>query len=249
MEDFEFKPTQIDDHIEKIGITVKPPIQHNIEQQKLHDFGIKLTQQWPQLFENLVQSATNFRITKKFIFPAKGNAELATLDVTQNSLVLVLPKRIAALDEDLYLGISDSDNIVIPVIHGFRSCLSEKTIIRVGQINEYIFNIGQIESVPFLTERFTRLSVPPDGELQLRVNLRTEHFNRTIIMAPVKKTHISNRQQITGYGVSIKVDFNNCILQKDMDDDSIRNVIHESTKFNEKELYNFLNSTIEGETE
>lgn len=249
MEDFEFKPIQIDDHIEKIGITVKPPIQHNLEQQKLHDFGIKLTQRWPQLFESLVQSTTGFRITKKFIFPAKGTAELTTLDVTQKGFVFVLPKRIAALDEDLYMGIGDSDSMVIPAIHIFRSFLSDKSIIRVGQINEYVFDIGQIESVPFLSERFTRLSVPSDGELQLRINLRTEHFNRIIIMAPVQKTLISNQQQIAGYGISIKVDFNNRILQKDMDDDSIRNVIHESTKFNEKEFYDFLNSTIVGETE
>lgn len=249
MEDFKFKPLQIDDHIEKIGITVKPPIQHNVEQQGLHDFGIKLTQRWPSLFESLVQSTTDFRIIKKFIFPAKGQAELATLNVTQKSLVFVLPKRIAVLDEDIYLGISDSDNMVIPAIHLFRSFFQNKSIIRVGQINEYVFDVGQIESLPFLAERFTHLSVPPDGELQLRINLRTEHFNRTIIMTPVTKTHISNRQKIAGYGINIKVDFNNRVLQQNMDDDSIRNVIYESTKFNGEELYDFLNSTIEGETE
>ena len=116
------------------------------------------------------------------------------------------------------------------------SFFSDKSIIRIGQINEYVFNIGQIESMPFLTEHFTRLSAPPDGELLLKVNLRTEHFNRTIIIAPVTKSRIQNRQEITGYGISVKVDFNNRILQQDMDDDSIRNVICESRKFNEKEF-------------
>ena len=65
---FSFGPNHIDDHMEKVGVDVRPVIECKMERTKLFEFGNRLVDQYPGLFESLVQSPNDFQIRKKFIF-------------------------------------------------------------------------------------------------------------------------------------------------------------------------------------
>jgi hypothetical protein len=247
-ESFEFSHTKIDDHIEKVGIDIRPAIEIKLDRDKLYRFGLELIDAYPQLFESLVQSPVDYRITKKFIFPGKGEAEMPTLAFTPRGLMFAFPRRLAALDEELELG--DVDDVLLDCLKKFRANFSEKVIIRVGLVNEYVFATGAISGAKIICDRFTKLTAPASDEIRLRINLANDDFNRTIEMEAVRKleqvAEIPGRTQPIGYGIKVTVDLNNRDMNKNLDRGSIMTILHEGRTFNKRDLYRFLNGT-EGE--
>ncbi len=245
MENYKISQTNMEDHIEKIGIDVRPVIELKMEKDHLYTFYNQLTEKYPNLFESLVQAPNDFQVKKKFIFPGKGELEISTLAVTQRGLVLIIPHKVAVFDEETV--VDHTEEMVIEVIKIFRRNFSHKKICRVGQVNEYIFTLGQLRSISFLAERFTKITnVPSDGELRIRVNRPVDDYNRSIEMWPVQKMQRKedlNLPHVNAYGLKVVVDFNNRNMGEDLDNDRIRGIIQSSSEFNKKELYEFLNMT------
>jgi len=242
-EQYKFSKSKIDEHTEKVGVDIRPVIELKLEQMKLFDFGRKLVDKHPNLFESLVQSPTEFHIRKKFIFPGKGEAELPTLGITQRGLVLIFPRKIGILEEETEL--NTVGDVVLDCIKIFRGVFPEKKIFRVGLVNEYVFNTGLLESTRLISDRFTKLSVPPDGEITIVINHPNDDYNKRIQLEAVRRIEaipeIPGRSQTKNFGVKVIVDLNNRDMSKDMNDGSILAVLHEAQQYNDKELYDFLN--------
>jgi len=243
MENYKISISNIEDHIEKIGIDVRPVIELKMEKDHLYNFYTRLIEVYPNLFESLVQSPNDFQIKKKFIFPGKGELETATLAITQRGLVLIIPRKVVIFDEQT--NIDETEKMVVEFLKIFRQSFPHKKICRVGQVNEYVFTLGQQRGVQFLAERFTKIKMPPDGELKIRVNRPVDDYNRIIEMQPVQKIEQSlktpGEQHLIAYGLKVIVDFNNRNMTEDLNIDSIRGIIQSSIEFNNKELYEFLN--------
>lgn len=79
---FKFSRAKIDEHTIKVGVDIRPVIECKLDRVKLFDVGQKLVDKYPNLFESLVQSPTEFLIRKKFVFPGKGEVDLPTLAIT-----------------------------------------------------------------------------------------------------------------------------------------------------------------------
>ncbi|MHC4258830.1 MAG: hypothetical protein ACYSTF_00230 [Planctomycetota bacterium] len=250
MQDFEFKPVHIEDHVEKIGLDVRPIIECKLEKTKLFDFANKLVEQRPDIFESLVQSPNEFNMRKRFIFPGKGELDLVTLAISGRGPVFIFPRRIAVFDEDTDLG--RTDEIVLTCIKLFRGYFPQKHIIRLGQINEYIFSVGSTHSMQLLSDRFTKINVPTNGELKLRINIPTDDYNRVIEMQPVQKVErapdVPGEAQVQAYGVKVCVDFNNRDMTGNLQNNTMQSIIYDSTEFNKKALYDFLNRTVRGDS-
>ncbi len=249
MTDFQFSSARIDDHVEKIGIDVRPTIECKLERTHLIEFANDLVENHPNLFESTVQSPTEFSIRKKFIFPGKGEIDIATLVLSPRGIVFILPRRITIFQEDTNLG--RTEDMVSNCLRHFRRRFGHKTIIRVGQVNEYIFNLDQIESIHFLASRFTKLTVPPNGELNIRLNRPNDDYNRIIQLEAVHKVEhkpeLPNVPQIAGHGLKVIVDFNNRDMSQDLKPEHITSIIFASQQFNENDLYKFLNCGTGGE--
>jgi hypothetical protein len=243
MTDFQFSRGCIDDHVEKIGVDVRPTIECKLERTHLIEFANDLVENYPNLFESTVQSPTEFSIRKKFIFPGKGEMDSATLALSPRGLVFILPRRITIFQEDTDLG--RTEDVVSNCLQHFRKHFGHKSIIRVGQINEYIFNLGQIESARFLANRFTKLTVPPNGELNIRINRPDDDYNRIIQLEAVqkmeRKTELQGISQVLAYGLKVTVDFNNRDMSQDLESERISSIIFASEQFNKNDLYTFLN--------
>jgi hypothetical protein len=243
MQDFCFSQGNIEDHVEKIGIDVRPIIECKLEKTKLFELTNALIEEYPNLFESSVQSPNEFSLRKKFIFPGKGEADLPTLVISGRGPVFIFPRKISLLQEETTLG--KSEDIIAKCLRHFQRYFGHKNIIRVGQVNEYIFDVGQRDSVKLLAERFTRINVPPNGELRIRVNRPDDDYNRIVQMEPVQKRERSPELggfgNIVAYGIKVIVDFNNRDVSTPLKEDKIKAIIYASEIFNNTDLYKFLN--------
>lgn len=248
-EPFKFSKSKIDEHTEKVGADIRPVIECKLDQEKLFHIGKELRDKYPNLFESLVQSPTEFNIRKKFIFPGKGEADLLTLAVTPRGVVFVFPRILSIFEEEIQL--NNIRDISLDGLKIFRETFPGKVICRVGLVNEYIFNTGPEQSIDLVCKRFTKVVIPPNGEIVLSINRPDDDYNRKIQLQPVLKVEkvpeIPDRQQIQSYGVKVVVDFNNRDMSKNLDDDKILSIIHRAQQYNEKELYDFLNGSFGGE--
>lgn len=245
-EPFKFSKNRIDDHTEKVGIDIRPVLEPKLDWEKLYGFGKQLIEKYPNLYESLVQSPTEFRITKRFIFPGKGEAELNTLTITQRGPVFTFPRTVGAFEEEISL--NNVEDVAVECLKVFRSVFPEKKMMRVGLVNEYIFDTGVVDSIRLIVERFTRLSVPPEGEIRMRINRPTDDYNRIIELQALRKlepiAEIPNKLQAKGYAVRARVDFNNREIRTDLENNRILGILHDGKLYNQKELYDFLNGSI-----
>ena len=246
---FNFSRAKIDEHTEKVGTDIRPVIECKLDRVKLFDLGQKLVDKYPNLFESLVQSPTEFRIQKKFIFPGKGEAELITLAITPRGVCFVFPRRSSVFEEEILQ--NDIQDVSLDGLRIFRETFPGRIICRVGLVNEYIFDTGPVESMKLVCSRFTKVSIPSNGEIILNINLPDDDYNRKILLQPVQKLEkvpeIPEKAQVQSYGVKVVVDFNNRDMSQDLDDTRILGILHKARRYNETELYNFLNCSFGGE--
>jgi hypothetical protein len=246
---FKFSKTKIDEHTQKVGIDIRPVIECKLDRVKLFDIGQKLVDKYPNLFESLVQSPTEFHIRKKFIFPGKGEVDLLTLAITPRGVVFVFPRRSSVFEEEILQ--NNIQEISLDGLKIFRETFPGRIICRVGLVNEYIFNTGPIESSELVCSRFTKISVPPNGEIILIINRPDDDHNRKIQLQPVQKLEkipeIPRKEQVQSYGVKVIVDFNNRDMSYNLDDTTILGILHKAKQYNETELYDFLNGSFGGE--
>ena len=246
---FSFGPNHIDDHMEKVGVDVRPVIECKMERTKLFEFGNRLVDQYPGLFESLVQSPNDFQIRKKFIFPGKGETDMTTLAVTVRGPLFIFPRKVSVFDEET--NVEPSEEIVKHGLRLFREIFPLKKIVRVGHVNEYIFSTDVTESTQLVAERFTKIKVGVGGELSLRVNRPVDDYNRIVQLEPVAKLktsmHSPYEGEVKGYGVKVNVDFNNRDMTQELDESRILHILHDSWQFNKDQLYAFLNGTSEAE--
>jgi len=248
-EPYQFSPSKIDDHFEKVGVDIRPVVEVKLDRSRLYRVGEKLVDTHPELFESLVQAPTDFRLMKRFIFPGKGEAELPTLGFTQKGPIFTFPRRLSVVREETDLG--RVDDVVMDCLKVFRDEFPEKKIIRVGLVNEYIFDTSDLDSARLICERFTRLPVPVGGEIKLRINRRDDDHNKIIELEAARKLQqvpeIIGHPEAAGYGVKVTVDFNNVDMSQPLDDGKILRILHEGRRYNETDLYRFLNGDFGGE--
>jgi len=239
---YEFSPVKIAEHTMKVGSDIRPVIEPKLDDQKLLTVGGRLRDKYPNLFESLVQSPTDFRINKRFIFPGSGQIELTTLTITPRGPVFVFPHIVGALEEEI--DIPDVESTAVECLRIFTKVFAGKKVIRVGVVNEYVFDTGLQNSAELIAKRFTKVSVLGEGEIRLRVNNPTDDFNRVIDMQAVKRLEPVPEMesvQTAGYGVKVTVDINNRDMTNEIGNATVLEVLHEGKTFNNEGLYAFLN--------
>jgi len=242
MQTHKFSNHRIDEQIIKVGVDIRPPFEPKLDFSKLLFAGSILKEDYPQLFESLVQAPAEFRIMKKFFFTGNREIEAATLTTTSRGIVFTFPKRIAAINEEIEM--DNFCDIAVESLEKIQRDFPQKKIIRVGLVNEYIFDTAGEDAREIICERFTKLS-PAPNELLLRINYQTDDYNRIIEMQPLLKIkpvpEIPGRAQGVGYGLQVKVDFNNRDTSGAIDRDVIYRIIRDAEKYNRTDLYVFLN--------
>lgn len=238
---FTFRKTIIAEHIEKIGVDVRPVLEVKSDGRKLQDYALWLVEQAPTVYENIVHGPSSFSITKRFIFPGKGEIEHPTFQVTDRGLVFIFPRKFGVLEEETDL--PGSDDFVLEALKHFGKRWPQCKQIRVGKITTYIFDCGPESALEIIATRFTKLQIPASGELSLRLNRPDDDHNRIIKLDPVGKFKLSpdGSKELVGSAVRVEVDFNNRDMSEPLSEERKSWILHEGGSFCEKELFEFLN--------
>lgn len=242
---FEFRQNLIDDHVERIGIDVRPALDPVTDRVKLHDFAMWLTDTWPALYEKIVQGRSDFQVLKRFVFPGKGELEFQTFCLTDRGIVFSFPRRFAVFGEDTDLGAAS--DVVLEAMEKFKRTWPQCKHVRFGKVNEFVFDCPGELALSVLAGRFTTFSVPLNGELTIRANLRDEQFNRIVELTAVQKLQVdpTGSARVTGTGIAVKVDFNNQDMSEDLPKTQRVLVLQEADRYCTDGLYRFLNGEVE----
>jgi len=247
MAEYTFSTSRIDHHVEHIGIDVRPVIEVRYDRAKLDQYAAWLTEKWPTFYESTVIGPTDFRLTKRFVFPGQGETEHLTFGLTNRGPSFAFPKLISPFNQEVELpqGLSVNE-IVREALAEFRRMWPQCNHIRCGKVTEYIFDCGEYGALEVLRQRFTRWpSIPATGELRIRVNLPDDDYNRIIQMEPVAKAQVTAagivQEEGLGSGIKIRADVNNRDTSNDMDAGRQRAVLDRADRFFTDELLPILN--------
>lgn len=213
-------------HVLKIGIDTYPPVQIPTEQTKLGAFADEARNQWPELFDKLESSSSEFVMSKVFHGP-KGSGPVGaarTFVLTPRGpgficpLILPPPVGNTGRSEDEYLELFPDLRATFLRSVGGRDC------IRIGLVREMWFNTGQTACTELLVpeksfaeadlEGGKCLYVYRDKKCNVRITIEPGQIGRAIQLA-VGKTVTETQAQ----GLKVELDVNNHELRALSDDD------------------------------
>jgi len=241
MELYSFGPGLIEDHLEQVGVDVRPTIDLKADRTHLWDYGRWLTDKWPGVYENVVQGRSKFHISRRFAFPRKGELEGNTFELTSRGVVFIFPRRFGALSADTDL--PDPKDIVPEALKKLKEVWPFCKCLRIGRVHRYIFAPQDRDALEILAERFTKVSFPNGGDLSLRINRPDGEFNRVVEIGLPEKFEVSPTgvQKPTGRAILVNVDFNNIGMSQDLPPDRVTRILRKAEEFCREDLYEFLN--------
>ena len=234
-------------HVMQFGIDVFPPIEIHKERTRLNMFYEEARSRWDDLFEKLVTSDTEFRISKEFVQrPGIRGASRAvdTFVLTQRGPVLSVP---VLLPEPV--GETGLERAAVERFREVRSLffsgLGDRKIMRVGLIRELLFGTGELSCQHLLATQTTLSDAELVGGKRLLV-FRDRQCNVRLEFGPVEITQTEQLpvgarvERSAGYGVQVRLDVNNSETRPLADAD-IEAVLERAGSLWPDELLKYLN--------
>ncbi len=252
MEDAPLEPRTLTEsdlvhHVVKLGIDVYPPIEIDSERTRLNMFYEEARGQWDELFDRLVASDTEFKISKAFgQRPGKLPAiPIDTFVLTPRGPVFVLPLLLpppigstGLADRALDL-FNQVRRLFFSALGGPRECL------RVGMVRELMFDTSADRCLHLIARDTTFAGADLVGGIRGFV-FRDQKCNVRMEMEPVEITKTiqlpvgANVQQHAGYGLRVVLDVNNAEFRP-MTDADINEVLERASGLWADELLRFVN--------
>jgi hypothetical protein len=244
---YQFDKEHISQHVVKYGMDIRPPIVLEQDKAKLQDYCNALIEQFPQVFETLIAGPKQLRIQKTFVLPDNKRAEMPTFVLTARGPLFTFPQRLY-IDGVQDLDIPQRDKIFRKALDGLRAKFIDRAIPRVGVVNEFIFDTGQIDAVQILSSNFKN-DVWRQKAKNLRILLETptEDKNINVQIRPTQLRRLAGGgvnvpSQEMGFGISINVDINNREIKGDLTSSEVRDIIAFAADYVPEELIKFLNN-------
>jgi len=247
MTQFEFSESAIDESAMSFGVDIRPEIIIQNEKDNISLFYDWASREYPELFEQLLLSPSQFKIQKSFEFPGKGSAVIDTLILTKRGPVLRFPEKLSALQEEI--SIPNKREVFEGCLKRFLTLFSNHDAVRVGVVWELVFNTQKMNSCELLATRINGYPQDALDELNLKLRYIREGKNISITLANVRAVRQSIdpntgaviKMEPSFYGIQVKLDINNTDMSNPIDGDRIAGVISFAIDFRNTELMNFLN--------
>ncbi len=234
-------------HVVKFGIDIYPPIEIDSERTRLNLFYEEARNRWGDLFEKLVASDTEFKISKEFAQrPGKRpSIPVDTFVLTQRGPVLVVPVLLPAPVAST--GFEGRCTELFDKVRElfFAALGTKRECLKVGMVRELVFDTGETPYQHLIATQRSfagaglvggkRLLVFRDEMCNLRVELEPLEITKTIQL-PVG----ANVQQHAGYGVRVLFDVNNAEFRP-LNDADITGVLERASSLWPGELIKFIN--------
>lgn len=233
-------------HVVTFGIDVFPPVEIPKERTRLNMFYEEASSKWGDLYEQLVASEAEFKISKAFTERPgrRPSIHMDTFTLTQRGPVFVFP---VLLPEPIgKTGLEDSPVGRFDEVRKlFFSALTDRKIMRVGMVRELVFGTGDTACQQLLaTETSFSGSELAGGKSLLvfrdsRCNVRLE-FEPLEIRKTIQLPVGARMEQSAGYGVRVQLDVNNYAVRP-LEDADIEEVLERATGLWPDELLRYIN--------
>jgi len=247
MGSYEFTDAKIAHWYQKIGADVRPPIEIRLDEERFQAFSKWARKEHPQLFDRMVVGKQQFQMLKTLEYPGKPNADAVTYTMTERGPVIVVPRRISEID--LEPDLPEINEVFVDCMKHFLREFPGRRVIRVGKINEYIFDCGDTNSLELVAKNFSQIEVPDEGEISIRFNLPDDRHNRIFMIQHMEQKRVQPGQPMEhmGFGVKVVVDVNNRDVTKGMAEADWLTVLNTADIYNREDVFNVLNCRTEEE--
>lgn len=242
----------LEHHVVKYGLDVFPPPDMRADMTHAQDLFHSLREEWPHLYQDLSLSPerNEFRIEATFSGQGK-TARFPTLVFTARGPVfaypLLFPKPIGQLNHK-----ADFDDIFWKSFRLLKKSFPTIQVLRLGLINEAVFNTGKTNFVPYLASRFGSFpgakivggSVSltfQDERCNVRVKLETIEIRRQVQTAAVGRV-VSEE---INFGLQVSLDVNNIEIRPQNESDILLTLERGHCLWSEA-LLQFINSRVRG---
>ncbi len=242
----------LEHHVVKYGLDVFPPPDMRADMTHAQDLFHSLREEWPHLYQDLSLSPerNEFRIEATFSGQGK-TARFPTLVFTARGPVfaypLLFPKPIGQLNHK-----ADFDDIFWKSFRLLKKSFPTIQVLRLGLINEAVFNTGKTNFVPYLASRFGSFpgakivggSVSltfQDESCNVRVKLETIEIRRQVQTAAVGRVV----SEVINFGLQVGLDVNNIEIRPQNESDILLTLERGHCLWSEA-LLQFINTRVRG---
>jgi hypothetical protein len=246
MSSFIFNKNDISQHVVKYGVDVRPSLVAE-DRQKLQEYCNYLIEKHPQAFETLLSGREKTLIQKVFFAGNNKRIELPTFSTTDRGFCYTFPVQLFIGNVEEF-DIPDKVKIFRDALKQFRKNFAGRKIVRVGVVNEIIFDCGSMNSVEVIADVLSKdLWKERINNIAIHLENPTDEYNINVDLAPtyaqqVVQSPAGEIKPPIGFGVSIKLDINNRDMTKDLEDEEIAAILTFSDDFVPEELLKFLNN-------
>lgn len=246
MDTFIFNEYDISQHVVKYGVDVRPPLTGD-DREKLQVYCNWLVDQYPQAFETLLSGHDRTIVQKTFVAGNGKRIELPTFAITNRGFCCTFPVRLFVESIEDF-DIPQKAQIFRQTLEKFRQMFGGRKMVRVGVINEIIFDCGSINSVQVIASTINRdLWRERIRNITIHLENPDDKYNINIDLAPayaqqVVQSPAGTMEKNMGFGVSVKLDINNRDMTKDLDMESIAGILAFAEDYVPDKLVKFLNN-------
>lgn len=189
----------------------------------------------------MVVGKQRFEMLKTLEYPGKPTADVVTYTMTERGPVIVVPRRISEIN--LEPDLPEINDVFVDCMEYFLEVFKGRRVIRVGKVNEYVFECGNTKSLELVAKRFSRIEVPDQGEISIRFNLPDESHNHIFTIEPVEQKRVQAGQPMDhiSFGVKLVVDVNNRDVKQELAKTDWLTILGLADDYNRKGVFDVLN--------
>jgi len=245
MPNFAFDENQIVQHIVKYGVDVRPVLTRD-DREKLQIYCNKLIDQYPQAFDTLLSGPERTLIQKTFVAGNNKRIELPTFSTTDRGFCYTFPVRLFIQNVEDF-DIPDKSKVFRQAIEKFRQTFPDRRTLRVGVVDELVFDAGDVNSVEIIASTLNKeLWKERIANIAVHLENPTDEYNVNVDLAPAYAQQVVQSssgfvEKSIGFGISVKLDINNRDMSSNLDEQTIAGILTFAEDYVPEKLVRFLN--------
>ena len=244
---YQFETGHISQHIVKFGVHVQPVISPKDDKTKLQDYCNWLIEQFPQVFETLLAGPNLMQVQKVFTLAGAKRLELPTFVLTTRGPAYTVPQRVF-IDQAHEIDIAEKDKIFRRALDELRSRFADRKVLRVGVVNELVFDTEQLNSLEIIASNF-KSDTWRESAKNIRILLEMPREGKNVNIE-IRPTYVTRAATVgvnlpaaeTRFGIVVNVDINNQQIKPDLSKAEINDILTFAADYVPEELVKFLNN-------
>lgn len=236
-------------HTVTFGMDIYPPVELQNERTRLNMFYEEARAGWPNLFDQLVTSESEFRISMKFRKRREVEGQAISSDtfvLTNRGPVFVFPLRLPDPVGDTGIEASLREDFT-QLRKMFFSAFAPRVVMRLGLVRDLVFATGRTKCHELIADQVCFANAALVGG-QTTVTFRDSKHNHLIMVEPVSLARTTQLavgppvREDAGYGLHVRFDINNFDMQQPLQEADIQAVLDRATSLWPDELLEYLHN-------